>query len=66
MQKSIIESIELFAFDSTSAKQQAQIEFERLRGFLGQSMPAKQAIEKYNRINQNVKAYFLQNYNINL
>ena len=66
MQKSIIESIELFAFDATSAKQQAQIEFERLRGFLGQSLPAPKAIEKYNRINQNVKAYFLQNYNINL
>lgn len=64
MQKAIIQAIETFAFDSTSATTQYNLEMSRLHNYLGQVMPAKQALDKYKQINNNVKAYFASNYNI--
>lgn len=66
MQKAIIQAIETFAFDSTSAITQYNLEMSRLQDYLGQTMPAKQALDKYKQINNNVKAYFASNYNITL
>ena len=66
MQKAIIQAIETFAFDSTSAITQYNLEMSRLQDYLGQTMPARQAITKYKQINNNVKAYFASNYNITL
>lgn len=66
MQKAIIQAIETFAFDSTSATTQYNLEMSRLQDYLGQTMPARQAIIKYKQINNNVKAYFASNYNITL
>ena len=65
MQKTIIQAIEIFAFDSISATIQYNLEMSRLHNYLTQVLPAKQALDKFNRINANVKAYFASNYNIN-
>ena len=66
MQHTIIDALSIFAFDSSSMQQQFDVEKNTLLDLLRAKYPATIAAAKYNTICNNIKCYFLQNYNIAL
>lgn len=64
MQKTIINTLQLFTFDKQSMQQQFDVEKSYLQDFLSQKFVANIAAEKYKTICNNIKQYFLQNNNI--
>lgn len=64
MQKTIINTLQLFTFDKQSMQQQFDVEKSYLQDFLSQKFVVNIAAEKYNTICNNIKQYFLQNNNI--
>lgn len=66
MQKTIIDTLALFAFDCESLKQQWQVERAALLEYLQQKYLPEQAAAKYAAICRNVAACIKQQYNITL
>lgn len=60
MQKTIINTLQLFDFDSLSMQQQFNVEKSFLLDYLSQKYNATTASEKYKTICNNIKKYFLQ------
>lgn len=66
MQKSIIDTLAIFSFDSYSMQQQFFVESMRLQNALKAKYTPATAAAQYQKICNNIKQYFLQVYNIQL
>lgn len=66
MQKTIINTLQLFLFDKQSLQQQFIVEKNTLLDLLRAKYDNATATTKYNTIINNIKQYFLQMHNITL
>ena len=64
MQKTIINTLQLFLFDTQSLQQQFIVEKNTLLDLLRAKYDDNTATAKYNTIINNIKQYFLQMHNI--